>query len=114
MRVDEDQLYHYIGQQLKARRAALGLTQQQVARLIGVERTSITNIESGRQKLPLHLLYQLCAELEVNVHEVLPTPSDVLATEEDEVIDADGQLTRVPARTATFVRTLLKTLAEDQ
>ena len=114
MAVDERQLYHYIGQRLKDQRGALGLTQQQVARQTGVERTSITNIEAGRQKLPLHLLYHLCDVLEIDVREVLPAASEIRTTEEEDVIEVDGRPTRVPRRTASFVRTVLISRAQDQ
>lgn len=113
MAIDERQLYRYIGQQLRDRRVTLQLTQQQVAREIGVERTSITNIESGHQKLPLSLLYELCDVLGMDVRTVLPAVIDIRATAEEEVLHIDGRATRVPSRTASFVRTMLEDRKQD-
>jgi transcriptional regulator with XRE-family HTH domain len=75
--IDEARLYAAIGRELrKLREAKRGasdrLTQGELASLVGLERTSITNIESGIQKVPLHVLYRLCEQLGVHVHEVLP------------------------------------------
>jgi transcriptional regulator with XRE-family HTH domain len=80
--IDEARLYAAIGTELRklreAKRGASGrLTQSELANLVGLERTSITNIESGNQKVPLHVLYRLCEELGVHVQQVLPEISDV-------------------------------------
>jgi len=69
----EDSLYKEIGERLRLARKEKGLTQDQVAAAISLERTSVTNIESGRQRLPLHTLYQYCGLLGVPVAALLPT-----------------------------------------
>lgn len=69
----ESGLYKELGQRLREVRQERGFTQDQVAAAISLERTSITNIESGRQRLPLHTLYEYCSILGIAVSEVLPT-----------------------------------------
>ena len=53
------------------------MTQAALAAKVGLERTSITNIEKGTQKVSLHVLYSLCEALHVKVTDILPAPTDV-------------------------------------
>ena len=79
MNIDDVELYKIIGQTLKARREKLGMSQEQLAAQVNVGRTSIVNIETGRQRLPLHLLYDICIALDMpdatswlpRVHEIM-------------------------------------------
>lgn len=48
------------------------LTQQDVAQRVGLSRTSITNIERGRQHIPLHFLYLLASAVGVPPEQLLP------------------------------------------
>lgn len=77
MEINENILYKSIGKQLKNRRIERKLTQDELSQKVGVKRTSITNIEKGIQKLPLHLLYRICAILEIEARELLPTTKSV-------------------------------------
>ena len=78
--VDDQLLYKTIGAKVRDLRenAAGGRkTQADLAALVGLERTSITNIEKGTQKVPLHVLYRICNAFEVPLTEVLPTIEQV-------------------------------------
>ena len=78
--VDEKRLYKVLGERLRGRREngpAGRLTQAQVAEAVGLERTSITNTESGAQKLSLHMLYRVCDALQVSINDVLPPADEV-------------------------------------
>lgn len=80
--IDEKRLYRALGERLKALREQQRegkVTQASLARDVGLERTSITNIERGNQKVPLHVLYRICEVLQVPVNDVLPTLSDIKA-----------------------------------
>lgn len=52
-----------IGRDIRTMRRSRGLTQQQLAELVGLERTSITNIEAGNQSVPVPKLGAICAAL---------------------------------------------------
>jgi transcriptional regulator with XRE-family HTH domain len=72
-----------VGAGIKQLRKARGLTQAQLAELIGVERTSITNVEKGQQRLGLDLLDKLAAALGMKLTMRLepldgPTQADAL------------------------------------
>lgn len=60
------------GELLKQRRSAANLSQKDFAKALGVSRTSITNIECGRQPVSLPCLYVMADILQVDVSELLP------------------------------------------
>jgi transcriptional regulator with XRE-family HTH domain len=76
----EHQLYVQLGKLVRAKRDQADLTQGQLAERIGLTRTSISNIENGRQKIQLHTLYALATALGVPVEILLP-PVDVYQSE---------------------------------
>jgi transcriptional regulator with XRE-family HTH domain len=65
-------LYEEFGNELRAARGISGLTQEQLAGQVGLTRTSITNIEAGRQQVSLHQLYQLAAAVGKRPADLLP------------------------------------------
>jgi transcriptional regulator with XRE-family HTH domain len=70
-------LYVTLGRLLRARRESVGLSQGELARRVGMTRTSITNIESGRQKVQLHTLYDVARALDVPPEVLLPAPENL-------------------------------------
>jgi transcriptional regulator with XRE-family HTH domain len=65
-------LYREFGQRLRKARDDADLTQQDVADRVGLKRTSITNIEAGRQHISLHQLFLLADAVGSNPLELLP------------------------------------------
>ena len=65
-------LYEEFGNELRAARGGSGLTQEQLAGQVGLTRTSITNIEAGRQQVSLHQLFQLAAAVGKRPADLLP------------------------------------------
>jgi DNA-binding XRE family transcriptional regulator len=66
-----------VGSQVRRLRQANQLTQEGLARSLGVARTSVTNIEAGRQTLSAWLLFQIANLLKVDVGELLPDAKHV-------------------------------------
>jgi transcriptional regulator with XRE-family HTH domain len=60
-----------LGEFLKTRRAALGLTQRVLAEKLGVEASHVAFIESGRRKPSLNLVARIADTLGLNRQEVL-------------------------------------------
>ena len=90
--IDEKRLYQALGERLKAQRECYQgprgkLTQAKLAGEVGLERTSITNIERGNQKVPLQVLYRICEVLQVQISEVLPPLSEIKATEAEPLLE---------------------------
>lgn len=67
-----DELYITLGQLVRAARRRAQLTQDVVAGRIGLTRTSINNIEHGRQKILVHTLYDLASALGVSPAALMP------------------------------------------
>ena len=70
--IDEVAWYKDIGRRIKIARNELGLTQEDLAKSAGFQRTSITNIEKGAQKTPIYSLYVLSVILKKSMSELLP------------------------------------------
>jgi DNA-binding XRE family transcriptional regulator len=56
-------IYVAIGAKMMMLRNALGLTQDEVAKRIGLTRTSIVNIEAARQRILLHDIERIASAL---------------------------------------------------
>lgn len=92
----DDQIYLIIGRKIKETRTRLGITQTELARKIGMVRTSLTNIESGGQKLPIHMLYKIASFLKVPVSNLLPEMKEEeidieTLLNKKKVVDGQGQ-----------------------
>lgn len=71
-------LYQHIGGAIAARRSANGVSQAHLAKAVGLTRTSISNIENGRQKMLIHTLVDIARVLEVNPTAFLPAPEQAI------------------------------------
>lgn len=74
--IEDDLLYRSLGSRIRSfREQASGangrMTQGELAAAVGLERTSITNIEKGVQKVPLHTLFRIGKALSVSVGDLL-------------------------------------------
>lgn len=70
-----DSFYEEFGKRLKTarRNAPTGrITQDELARRVGLSRSSIANIERGVQQVPLHLLRKFAQALGVEATSLLP------------------------------------------
>ena len=73
---NERRFYAEVGKRIRTARQARSMTQEALATLVSLTRTSITNIEKGRQKFPLHTLAELAAALHVPPSALLPGNCD--------------------------------------
>ncbi len=77
------------------------LTQDALAKMVGLTRTSITNVEQGRQKCLLHTLADIAAALHVTAGSLIPTPSVQAA-------DLDGALKSRPPSEQNWIMSAVK------
>lgn len=68
----EELLYREIGLRVRKERKELGFNQIELAEEVGFTRTSIVNIETGRQRPPIHVLYSIADALGVSIICLLP------------------------------------------
>jgi transcriptional regulator with XRE-family HTH domain len=70
-------VYQVFGKLLRLhRKRQPELTQEKLGLLLGLSRTSITNIEHGRQRITLHQLLEFAKALKVQPEALLPNPSE--------------------------------------
>jgi transcriptional regulator with XRE-family HTH domain len=78
------------------------LSQAQFAARVGLSRTSVTNIECGRQAIQLHHLYAFASVLQVDVVKLLPKDS---APIEAQPLANDDKRSRYIAEALKWVQT---------
>lgn len=83
---EQQRFYQILGESIKKHRNLQKLTQEQLAFEINLTRTSVVNIEQGRQHPPLHLLVEIARTLHVTLEILVPTES---AFSTDTMLDAD-------------------------
>ena len=71
---NRDEICKRFGKLLAGRRTESGMSQEAFAKAVGLSRTSITNIERGRQPISLHTLYFMADILGVEPTDLLPPP----------------------------------------
>jgi transcriptional regulator with XRE-family HTH domain len=64
--------YAAVGSLIYAARKAKRITQERLAAAIGYSRTSVTNIESGRQAIPVDIFVKIADACNVEVSALLP------------------------------------------
>jgi DNA-binding XRE family transcriptional regulator len=69
--VDDSAIYEQVGLRLQAARRRAGMTQQQVAAMVGLTRSSVANIERGWQGTGIPLFLSLCDALNVDPCQIL-------------------------------------------
>ena len=98
--------YKLLGATIARRRNSARLTQAQLAERIGSARTSVTNLERGRQQMPLHQLLRIAEVLEADLKDLIPSRSEVHA--QDRISIAVGSdKSDVPPETARLIAKIL-------
>ena len=70
-------LYLRLGQLIRERRRSLGLTQARLASQVKISRASLANIETGRQRVLVHQLYEFAEQLNLDLTALLPDPDEI-------------------------------------
>lgn len=68
----DSKLYRVFGSRLRELREQRSVTQEELARRVDLSRTSITNIERGRQRVMLHQVMELAEALEATPQDLMP------------------------------------------
>jgi len=70
----EDSLYRLFGSRVRALREERNVTQEELAKRVDLSRTSITNIEKGRQRVLLHQMVEIANALDTEPMQLIPAP----------------------------------------
>jgi transcriptional regulator with XRE-family HTH domain len=103
-----DWFYTQVGGHIRRTRAGAGLTQLNLADRIGLTRSSVANIEGGRQRIPLHTLVAIASVLNAPLGDLLPDGGS--AAEPGVWGPVEHLLAGAPESTREFVRTTLARL----
>lgn len=96
--MDTNAFYRELGLSVRRAREASGLTQEELATAIGISRTSLTNMELGRQRILVDQLAGIASRLSVTIQSLTP----VLETAEQE---ASNEYDSMPT-VSEFIRTM--------
>lgn len=66
-----------VGAAIRQRREGRGMSQTALAEVLGLSRTTVTNIEGGRQPISLKHVYDAARVLGTTVQQLLPEDPDV-------------------------------------
>lgn len=61
-----------LARQLRARRNAMGLGQQEFAKKLAISQSTLARIESGQQNVTIDMLELICSRLKCKLFELLP------------------------------------------
>jgi len=70
---DVNKFYAGIGDKIKKFRTKRDYSQDDLAKFLDLTRTSVVNIEKGRQRAPIHTLFEIASFLNVPVEDLFPT-----------------------------------------
>ncbi len=74
MDFDRDGFHREVGLRLQRARKERGITQEELAGRIGLPRASYANIESGRQRIALDVVWRAAIVLELPLAQLAPEP----------------------------------------
>jgi transcriptional regulator with XRE-family HTH domain len=96
---EHDRLYRLIGERVRDARERKGLTQTALAAKLKLSRVSVVNIECGRQRPPIHVLWQIGEHLGSEVSGLIPRHREYLE---------DGDGVRLDAQTIAQIEAAAK------
>jgi transcriptional regulator with XRE-family HTH domain len=103
---EQEAFYQQLGTNIRERRKALKLSQDALARSIGLTRTSLTNIENGRQHPPLFTFCEILDQLKVDASALLPRRAETTAGDATAVKAIIAQQARNPDERAFMTAAL--------
>jgi len=86
---DFDEVYRVLGRKVRQMREVQRMSQDSLAQHLGISRASMVNIEAGRQRAPLHLLWQIAEVLHSKLIELIPTPDEVAVRPNQGLLDRE-------------------------
>jgi transcriptional regulator with XRE-family HTH domain len=105
-------VYKIVGTRVRDARSEARMTQEGLAEILGVTRSSIANLEAGRQGIPVHRLIHIAHALNVSVS-ILVRDDDFSAETLLEATDVDDKLAVIDESSRDFVSGALSQLYAD-
>jgi transcriptional regulator with XRE-family HTH domain len=88
--MDRGLLYRLLGERIRNARTQQtpSKSQRAIAVALGLSRTSMVNIEKGRQHTSLHVVWEIADQLGVEAASLIPTRRDYMASSQPVALDA--------------------------
>ena len=99
---DRELFYRQVGERIRDTRRARGLSQEGLAKAVGLKRPSMSNIEKGRQNLLLHTFCDISESLGADASSLLPV---IRKSEQPKIPDLQG----LPENVRAFVEAGINT-----
>lgn len=103
--------YQQVGARVRERRTAARLTQLRLSQHLGMTRTSVANLEAGRQRIPLHVLAVVADAVGCDTAELLPGGPQAAARPCVDLAALRPHLDGLEASSREFVESLVATVA---
>lgn len=70
-------LYQLVGEKIRKQRELQQITQEKMANAAGILRTTLSNIENGRQQPAIHILFSIASALQTDVFTLIPRIDEI-------------------------------------
>ena len=97
-----DSFYASVGGKVRLARVAADVSQELLAQRVGLTRSSIANLEAGRQRVALHLFFLIADALNKGVCELLPSEGS-RPHNQPNLVNIDNKLVDSPETMRNFV-----------
>jgi transcriptional regulator with XRE-family HTH domain len=109
-----DHFYTTVGNRVRRARAGRGMTQSALAQRIGFTRSSVANLEAGRQRIALHLFVQIARALDCEPAKLIPAITGTSRVDDTMLEELTEHLADTPETTREFVRGAVAQLVPDK
>jgi transcriptional regulator with XRE-family HTH domain len=95
----KNRFYSETGKKIQLFRHQRDISQEALGRAVGLTRTSISNVEKGRQKLLIHSLFDIAEALSVEVAQLLPDKTSLNSVSQE----VTNILAKLPEQERQFI-----------
>ena len=116
MALDDKLFYQALGQRIAQFRKARGLTQQQLAEILGIAQQTVAHYEGGRLRIAVALLPALTKTLEITVEELLEEAPKAAKSKRGPASTLEKQIEQIsqlPRAKQKFVMEMLDTVIQQ-
>lgn len=120
---NKEKLKNQIALNIKYYRKKAGITQKQLAELVGVTSTAVSNWESGQNSINTEILFKVCEVLNVSLNDIYSTTPSAFLEQQKKTAPEDGLseskrkliefVRNVPDDKAELLLRIMKSILED-
>ena len=86
---EHGRLYRALGEKICQARKEAQLSQGALAERLGISRASVVNVEKGRQRPPLHVLWDIAEIVQVEAFQLVPRAGEIAAADSEVHLDSE-------------------------